>query len=242
MKIQNQVPQNIDRAIEEYEKCNYQLNTLFDFSKDIFGILDTKGILRNSLLFTMGNFGVLDAFVGLFDLTSGEMIQFVAEGHQDADLEELQKKVRQTLMQNDLLDPGAIDVSCGDLELLPGSVVFDIAQPKDVIYRPGGRQDVLAVDAGIIHLPPATTDRYRYSGLMTNEIPSCLGETMTLTLEERWENFSLGRELYVDKTMEIGRLAEANGFIFDNFRTFTKPIPEENFEATKRELLKAEHN
>jgi serine phosphatase RsbU (regulator of sigma subunit) len=123
MNSHNYARQQNDQAIEAYEKCHYQLNTLFDFSKDIFGILDTKGILRNSLLFTMGNFGVLDAFVGLFDLTSGEMIQFVAEGHQEADLEELKKKVRQTLIQNDLMDPGAIDVRCGDLELLPGSVV-----------------------------------------------------------------------------------------------------------------------
>jgi len=121
--MQNQMPQNIEQAIEEYEKCNYQLNTLFDFSKDIFGILDIEVILKNSLLFTMGNFGVVDGFVGLFDLTSEKKIQFVSEGHQDFDIEELQKKVRINLMQNNLRNPGAIDVRCGDLELLPGAVV-----------------------------------------------------------------------------------------------------------------------
>ena len=94
MEIQNQMPQNIEQAIEEYERCNYQLNTLFDFSKDIFGILDIEAILRNSLLFTMGNFGVVDGFLGLFDLDSEKKIQFVSEGHQDFDLEELEKKVR----------------------------------------------------------------------------------------------------------------------------------------------------
>ena len=123
MESLNQGQQDIEQAIEEYEKCHYQLNTLFDFSKDIFGILDINGILRNSLLFTMGNFGVVDAFVGLFDLASGETIQFVCEGHRDADPEELQKKVRQTLMQHNLMDTGAIDVRCGELELLPGLAV-----------------------------------------------------------------------------------------------------------------------
>jgi serine phosphatase RsbU (regulator of sigma subunit) len=123
MEIQNQVPQNIEQAIEDYEKCNYQLNTLFDFSKDVFGILDIAVILRNSLLFTMGNFGVVDGFVGLFDQTSKKTTQFVSEGHHDADIEELQKRARKTLMQNTLMDPGAIDVRCGNLELLPGSVV-----------------------------------------------------------------------------------------------------------------------
>jgi serine phosphatase RsbU (regulator of sigma subunit) len=71
----------------------------------------------------MGNFGVVDGFLGLFDLDSEKKIQFVSEGHQDFDLEELEKKVRINLMQNNLRDPGAIDVRCGDIELLPGAVV-----------------------------------------------------------------------------------------------------------------------
>ena len=115
MKLQNQVPQNIEQAVEEYERCNYQLNTLFDFSKDIFGILEIEVILKNSLLFTLGNFGVIDGFVGLFDLTSGKTTQFVSEGHQDADIDKLQKRVRKTLMQNNLLNPGTLDVRCGNL-------------------------------------------------------------------------------------------------------------------------------
>jgi serine phosphatase RsbU (regulator of sigma subunit) len=123
MEIQNQVPQNIEQAIEDYDKCNYQLNTLFDFSKDIFGILEIEVILKNSLLFTMGNFGVVDGFVGLFDLTLENTTRFVSQGHQDADIEELQKRARQTLMQNSMMNPGAIDVRCGDHELLPGSVL-----------------------------------------------------------------------------------------------------------------------
>jgi hypothetical protein len=108
MEIQNQVPQNIEQAIEDYEKCNYQLNTLFDFSKDIFGILEIEVILKNSLLFTMGNFGVVDGFVGLFDLTFENTTRFVSQGHQDADIDELQKRARQTLMQNSMMNPGAI--------------------------------------------------------------------------------------------------------------------------------------
>ncbi len=123
MESQNQAQPNIEQAIEEYEKCHYQLNTLFDFSKDIFGILDVEAILKNSLLFTMGNFGVLDGFIGLFNLSSGDTIQFISQGQMDADLEELEKRAGKTLMQHNLMETGAIDVRCGDLELLPGFVV-----------------------------------------------------------------------------------------------------------------------
>lgn len=121
--------------------------------------------------------------------------------------------------------------------LQPGSIVFDIAQPKDVVYCRPLRPDVLIVDAGLISLPRATRRKYRYSGWLANDIPSCLGETITLTLEQRWENFSLGRELSIDKMMHIGELAEQHGFVFDNFRTFARPIPGHMFAATRNALL-----
>ncbi|MBW2220025.1 MAG: hypothetical protein JRF40_11120 [Deltaproteobacteria bacterium] len=120
--------------------------------------------------------------------------------------------------------------------LLPGSVVFDIAQPKDVIYKKKARKDVLIIDAGLISLPRSTKDKYLYSGLEVNDIPSCLGETITLTFEKRWERFSLGRELGIDKVQEIGMLSEEHGFVFDDFRSFQKPLSHENIEATKKAL------
>ncbi len=123
--------------------------------------------------------------------------------------------------------------------LQPGSIVFDIAQPKDVIHRRPLRRDVLIVDTGLINLPRATAERYRYSGCRTNDIPSCLGETIALTFERRWENFSLGRELSLDKMYEIGGLAEQQGFVFNDFRTFQNPIPEAHFTETGRALRQA---
>ncbi len=121
--------------------------------------------------------------------------------------------------------------------LLPGSVVLDIAQPKDVIYCENGRKDVLIIDAGTIALPRSTKQPYRYSGFGLNDIPSCLGETITLTFEKKWEQFSLGRNLPVDKIEEIGRLSEQHGFVFDEFRSFGKPVSPENFSETKKALL-----
>ncbi len=97
-------------------------------------------------------------------------------------------------------------------------------------------RDILIVDAGLIALPRSTPRRYRYSGLGVNDIPSCLGETMTLTLEQRWERFSLGRELPLDKIEEIGALSRRHGFVFDEFRSIQKPIPEEAFHATQQAL------
>ena len=122
MELHNQMPQDIEQVREEVERCNYQLNTLFDISKDIFGTLNIELILKNSLLFTLGNFGVIKGFIGLFDLFSEKSTQFVSQGFQSADSMELQKKAQRTLLQNNLKDTEAMDVRCGDLELLTGSV------------------------------------------------------------------------------------------------------------------------
>ena len=151
--------------------------------------------------------------------------------------------------------------------LQAGSIVFDIAQPRDVIKKKEKRKDVLIIDAGTISLPKTNGTAahsislpfspfipfpirlrtssgnpiYNYSGVGPYYIPSCLGETITLALEERKESFSLGRELDAERVEKIGKLSEKHGFIFDRFLSFGKLIQEENFERTKEALGKLPH-
>ncbi len=146
--------------------------------------------------------------------------------------------------------------------LQPGSVVFDIAQPRDVIRKAKRRNDILIVDAGTISLPRTTLSQFHaislpffsfltlpawtwqlrkwfflnYAGIGPYYIPSCLGETITLAMEKRCESFSLGRELPLDRVREIGRLSEKHGFIFDQFLSFDRGISKKNYLLTKKAL------
>jgi class 3 adenylate cyclase len=61
----------------------FNLKTLYDVSKDIYGTVESETIIRNFLLMTMGNFGVMDGFVLLQDESSETDGQFVAIGFQD---------------------------------------------------------------------------------------------------------------------------------------------------------------
>ena len=61
----------------------FNLKTLYDVSKDIYGSVESETIIRNFLLMTMGNFGVMDGFVLLLDQPSQTNGQFVAIGFQD---------------------------------------------------------------------------------------------------------------------------------------------------------------
>jgi len=146
--------------------------------------------------------------------------------------------------------------------LQPGSIVFDIAQPRDVIQKKAKRNDVLIIDAGTIGLPktngkgihsvslpffsfmpyPIWAWEYcsslfvNYSGVGPLYIPSCLGETITLALEERKESFSIGRELDLEKIGEIGALSEKHSFIFDRFLSFEQAIGQPNYESVQKAI------
>ena len=61
----------------------FNLKTLFDVSKDIYGSVETETIIRNFLLMTMGNFGVMQAFLLLLDEPSKNTNQFISIGFQD---------------------------------------------------------------------------------------------------------------------------------------------------------------
>jgi serine phosphatase RsbU (regulator of sigma subunit) len=122
MDIPERTPQDIEQIRDEIERCNYHLHTLFDIGKDIFGIMDIELILKNSLLFALGNFGVIEGFIGLFDLASKRATQFISEGYQFADIRALQISAENTLLQKNLKDLAPLDVRCGDHEFLPSSV------------------------------------------------------------------------------------------------------------------------
>ncbi|MCP4622478.1 MAG: GAF domain-containing protein [bacterium] len=122
MELPEQVPQDIKQVQADIERCNYHLHTLFDIGKDIFGILDTELILKNSLLFTLGNFGVIEGFIGLYDSLTKQPTQFVSEGFQQSDTAALKNGAKKTLIEIISKNSAATAVSCSGHDLLPDSV------------------------------------------------------------------------------------------------------------------------
>jgi len=99
-------------------------------------------------------------------------------------------------------------ISANDLK--SGAIVCDVAIPKNV------SQDILKkrvfiFEGGIIKIPGDV--RYippvRFTGDLTY---ACMAETIILTLERRFESFSLGREILSDKIDEIFTLGQKHGF------------------------------
>lgn len=146
---------------------------------------------------------------------------------------------------NDSLKKGKIILSAtssGNIidqqKLLPSSIVIDIAEPKDVIGTKPERSDVLIVDGGRFNLKKEVFANGIWGQLLKNHIPGCLGETMLLALENRKENFSIGRELDINKIEEIGRIGEKHGYTFDTVYSFGKPVKENIYTNIKKIIFK----
>ena len=60
---------------------------------------------------------------------------------------------------------------------------------------------------------------------------------MILALENRFENFSLGRELRLDKILEIRRLANKHGFKLAGFRNSERFVTAEQIAQIKKNAL-----
>lgn len=107
-------------------------------------------------------------------------------------------------------------------DLRSGAVVCDVARPRDVSQAVAEvRNDVLVIDGGIARMPGRVDLRFDF-GLPVGTALGCMAETMVLALENRFECFSLGRNITGEKVKEIRRLAEKHGFSLAGLRSFDR--------------------
>jgi predicted amino acid dehydrogenase len=92
------------------------------------------------------------------------------------------------------------------------AVVCDVARPPDVSPRVAReRGDVLVVEGGVVDVPGEADFGFDF-GLPPGKAYACMAEVMVLALEERYESYSLGKNVRVERVQEIARLARKHGF------------------------------
>ncbi len=122
-------------------------------------------------------------------------------------------------------------------KLLPGSIVCDVARPRDVANRVSSRKDVLVLEGGVIRLPghPEIATKYRMDLGMPDFLTyACEAETILLTLDNRRESFSLGRNIPVEKVHEIAEIGGRHNFELAGLRNFGKDISRADIRRTRR--------
>lgn len=88
-----------EKVQSELDHRVFHLKTLYDISRDIFSSVDSSKILRDFLLMTMGNFGVMEGFILTTETESREIRLFVPVGLHDIDVPSLQHSARDFLMK-----------------------------------------------------------------------------------------------------------------------------------------------
>jgi predicted amino acid dehydrogenase len=125
---------------------------------------------------------------------------------------------------------GIIDV----MKLKPGALVCDVAMPPDVNREEAGkRDDVLVIASGEI-LVPGDIHWGVNLGLPKNVGFACLAETVLLALEGRNENFTLGREIDIERVKEIGEIGKKHGFKLAPIMSFGKEVTGEEIARVRR--------
>ena len=144
----------------------------------------------------------------------------------------------QAIRQADLVVTvtSAIDTVIDAHHLKAGAVVCDVARPRDVSRQVvEERDDVLVIEGGLVTMPGKVDFGLDY-GLPPHLTFGCIAETMTLTLEGRFENYSLGRDLTVEQVDEIAELAHRHGFRLAGFRSFERAISDKEIETTRKNV------
>jgi predicted amino acid dehydrogenase len=97
----------------------------------------------------------------------------------------------------------AVDAVIEPHHLRPGAVVCDVSRPRDVSVRVAQeRDDVLVIEGGVVAVPGKVEFHFNF-GFPPCTSYACMAETMILALENRYESYSLGKELELAKVKEI---------------------------------------
>ena len=163
------------------------------------------------------------------------------------------------MLKNDLLDQGAKAIIHAGVEmdalknvqliltvtsaigavihpehLQPGSVVCDVARPRDVAARvASARNDVLVIDGGMVEVPGTVQFNFDF-GFPAGKAYACMAETMALTLEGIFEDYTLGKNITHHRVREIGEIAKRHGFKISGFRSFEREVTPEHIENVRQ--------
>ncbi|MBE3583123.1 MAG: SDR family NAD(P)-dependent oxidoreductase [Limnochordaceae bacterium] len=148
--------------------------------------------------------------------------------------------IREALAQADAVVAvtSALDAIVHPEDLRPGAIVCDVARPRNVSREVAAvRDDVLVFEGGAVAVPGDVQFHLDF-GFPPGLSYACMAETMILTLEGRFEPFSLGRDLDVEKVNEIRQLAAKHGFRLAGLRSFERAVSEEQLERIRERAHK----
>jgi len=102
----------------------------------------------------------------------------------------------------------------------PGMVICDVARPIDISEAEAAlRPDVLVIESGEVIIPGDV--KYGFDiGLPDKTAYACLAETALLAMDGRFEDYTIGRNITMERVKEIYHLFLKHQFKLADLRTF----------------------
>ncbi len=118
--------------------------------------------------------------------------------------------------------------------LKPGAVICDVARPRDVSAEVAEqRKDVLIIDGGMVSVPGEVNFNFDF-GFPPGLAYACMAETMTLALEGRYEDYTIGKVISIEQVETIRSLAAKHGFRLAGFRSFGNAVTDAEIEKIRQ--------
>ncbi len=131
----------------------------------------------------------------------------------------------------------AIDAVIFPEHLKPGAVVCDVARPRDVSSKVAQhRDDVLVIEGGMVEVPGEPDFHFDF-GFPPRMSYACMAETMALALEGRYEDYSIGRDLTIERALEIGGICAKHGFRLSGFRSFERAVTDTQISRVRERAI-----
>ena len=118
--------------------------------------------------------------------------------------------------------------------LKPGSVICDVARPRDVSKQvANARNDVLVIDGGMVNVPGNPDFNFDF-GFPPGKAYACMAETMALALEGKFEDYTVGKNIERRRVDEITSICNKHGFRLSGFRSFEKAVSAEQINKVRK--------
>jgi len=89
------------------------------------------------------------------------------------------------------------------------------------------------IDGGMVDVPGSVDFHFNF-GFPPGMAYACMAETMTLALEGRFEDYTLGKVITRQRVDEIAALSAKHGFRLSGFRSFERAVTEQQIETVRR--------
>lgn len=163
-------------------------------------------------------------------LEQGSRAKFYISTKMDV-LQKVQLILTVTSSMHDVINPE---------NLQPGSVICDVARPRDVsVMVTAVRNDILVIDGGMVDVPGPVNFHFNF-GFPPGKAYACMAETMALALDGRLVDYTLGKDITRTQVEDITAIAKKHGFRLSGFRSFEREVTLDKIELVRKNAR--EHN